>query len=90
MTTPDSIDRDQAPLFKSARTIARHRRAAYVACGIVVAGLVIGVFVGRNHDFATQGAPRPNPALIEAAAASSPARNGPLTVIVQDSNHNGI
>ena len=61
-----------------------------MACGIVVVGLVIGVFVGRNHDFATQGAPRPNPALIEAAAASSPARNGPLTFVVQDSSHSGI
>jgi tricorn protease-like protein len=90
VTTPGSIHRNQAPLFKTARTIARHRRAAYVACGIVVAGLVIGVFVGRNHDFAAQGAPRPNPALIKAAVASSPARNGPLTVIVQDSNQNGI
>jgi Tol biopolymer transport system component len=33
---------------------------------------------------------RPNPALIEAAAASSPARNGPLTVIVQDLSRSGI
>jgi tricorn protease-like protein len=90
VTTPESIERNRAPLFKTARTIARHRRAAYVACGIVVAGLVIGVFVGRNHDFAAQGAPRPNPALIKAAVASSPARNGPLTVIAQDSNHSGI
>ena len=90
MTTPDFTGRGRAPLFKSARTIARHRRAAYVACGIVVAGLVIGVFVARNHDFATQGAPRPNPALIEAAAARPPARNGSMTVVVQDSIHNGI
>ena len=91
MTTPNSIGRDRAPLFKSARAIARHRRAAYVACGIVAAGLVIGLFLGRNHDFATQGAPRPNPALIQAAAASSPAkRKGPLTVVVQDSNRSGI
>lgn len=90
MTTPESIHRNQAPLFKTARTIARHRRAAYVACGIVVAGLVVGVFVGRNHDFSAQGDPRPNPALIEAAAASSPAKNGPLTVIVQDATQSGI
>jgi Tol biopolymer transport system component len=90
VTTPESIHRNQAPLFKTARTIARHRRAAYVACGIVVAGLVIGVFVGRNHDVAAQGAPQPNPALIEAAAARAPARNGPLTVIVQDSGRSGI
>ena len=90
MTTPESIDRNQAPLFKSARTIARHRRAAYVACGIVVAGLAIGVFVARDYGFAAQGAPRPNPALIKAAVASSPARNGPLTVIVQDSKQSGI
>lgn len=70
--------------------IARHRRIAYVACGIVVAGLVVGVFVAREHGFAAPGAPRPNPALIKAAVASSPARNGPLTGIVQDSNHSGI
>jgi dipeptidyl aminopeptidase/acylaminoacyl peptidase len=90
VTTPASIERKRAPLFESARTIARHRRAAYVACGIVVAGLVIGVFVARDHRSAAQGAPRPNPALIKAAVASSPARNGPLTVIAQDSNHSGI
>jgi len=90
VTTPESIDRNRAPLFKSARTITRHRRAAYVACGLLAAGLVIGVFVARDHVFAAQGAPRPNPALIEAAAASSPARNGPLTVIVQDSSRSGI
>jgi len=90
VTTPDFIGRDQAPLFVRARKVARHRRAAYVACGIVVAGLVIGVFLTtRAHDSAAQG-PRPNPALIKAAGASSPARNGPLTVIVQDSNHSGI
>jgi WD40 repeat protein len=89
VTTPDFIARDQAPLFTRARTIARQRRTAYVACGIVVAGLVTGVFVTRGHGSAAQG-PRPNPALIKAAAASSPARNGPLTVIVQDSNHSGI
>jgi Tol biopolymer transport system component len=90
VTTPDFIGRDRAPLFKSARTLARHRRAAYVACGIVAAGLVIGVFVARDNSSAAQGVPRPNPALIKAAVAGSPARNGPLTGIVQDSNHSGI
>ena len=87
--TPDFVTRDQAPLFTRARTIAWHRRTAYVACGIVVAGLVIGVFVTRDRGSAAQGL-RPNPALIKAAAASSSPRNGPLTVVVQDSNHNGI
>lgn len=90
MTTPDLIGRDQAPLFTRARTIARNRRAAYAACGIVVAGLVTGVFVTLDNGSAAQGAARPNPALIEAAKAGSPARNGPLTGIVQDSNHSGI
>jgi hypothetical protein len=90
MTTPESIDRSRAPLFKSAWTVARHRRAAYAVCGVVVAGLVAGLFVARNHVFPAQGIPRPNPALIKAAVASSPARNGPLTGVVQDSNHSGI
>jgi Tol biopolymer transport system component len=89
VTTPNSIGRDHAPLFARARTIARHRRIAYVACGFVVAGLVIGVFVARDRGSAAQ-ALGPNPALIKAAAASSSPRNGPLTVVVQDSNHNGI
>ena len=90
MTTPDFIGRDRAALFKSARTIARHRRAAYAACGITIAALVIGVWVTHDHGFASRAAPRPNPALIKAAVAGSPTRNGPLTGIVQDSSHSGI
>ncbi len=85
------MDANEAtPLFTRARTVARHRRTAYVACTVVVAGLVVGAFIARGHGPAAQRSARPNPALIKSAAASFPVRNGPLTLIVQDSTRSGI